>query len=56
MQAINDAGSALSAFTIEANYALINGVCEAVEFLSQLPVEYRKAVAAYPATFNCDNK
>jgi choloylglycine hydrolase len=56
MQVINRDESALSKFSVDANYALINGVCEAVEFLSQLPVEYRKAVAAYPANFECDNE
>ncbi len=55
MQAVNKEGSALAKFSADANYALINGVCEAVEFLSQLPGEYRKAVAAYPANFECND-
>ncbi|SKC23428.1 linear amide C-N hydrolase [Alkalitalea saponilacus] len=40
-------------FNIEDNFNLIDKVCNEVEFLGQMPTEYRQAVAAFPATFNC---
>ncbi|TCO08913.1 linear amide C-N hydrolase [Natronoflexus pectinivorans] len=42
-----------SPFSIEANFSLIDRVCNEVEFLSQMPNDYRQAAATFPATFNC---
>ncbi|MDA3943648.1 MAG: linear amide C-N hydrolase [Bacteroidetes bacterium] len=43
----------IKVFNESDNFELINGVCNAVEFLSRIPVEYRKATAIYPHSMSC---
>ena len=40
-------------YSHEANFNIINNICNSVEFLNQMPMEYRKAAAAYPENIHC---
>ncbi|MFW5706041.1 MAG: linear amide C-N hydrolase [Bacteroidota bacterium] len=48
-----DSPAAFLPYDEKTNFELIDGVCNAVEFLSQIPPEARRATAAYPNSIHC---
>jgi len=45
--------SGFQTFTVNANFEIIDDVCNGVEFLSNIPKEFRTHTARYPETISC---